>query len=304
MFDGFSAVDVEVDGTTIHAARGGAGAPLLLLHGYPQTHVMWHKVAAALAERFTVVCPDLRGYGDSGKPPSDETHRPYSKRVTAQDQVQLMESLGFDRFAVIGHDRGARVARRMALDHPDTVARLGVLDIVPTATIYDSLDQDRATTVWRYSFLIQPAELPERMIGADPRFYLDWTFNEWSGDPAALEPALPEYRRCFTPETIHTTCEDYRAGATIDLADDRADAGKRISCPVLVLWSARGIGAAYDVMSIWRREADDVRGRALDCGHFLAEEKPQETTSELMSFLASWQDERPATASSQAGGRG
>jgi haloacetate dehalogenase len=285
LLPGFSRVELTVNGTTISAERGGSGPPVLLLHGYPQTHVMWHRVAPALAERFTVVCPDLRGYGDSGKPLSDETHEPYSKRVMALDQLELMRALGFERFALAGHDRGARVARRLALDHPDTVSRLAILDIVPTETIYSRLDQRRATTVWRYFFLVQPPDLPERLIGADPRFYLDWTFKEWCGTPGSLsEVAVSEYLRCFDPVTISAGCEDYRAGATIDLAHDRAGE-TRIRCPTLVLWSARGIGSDYDVLSIWREKTDMVRGRALDCGHLLAEERPEETTSELMAFL-------------------
>jgi haloacetate dehalogenase len=284
-FPAFSRGELQVNATTINAVHGGAGPPVLLLHGYPQTHVMWHRVAPVLAERFTVVCPDLRGYGDSGKPRSDERHEPYSKRVMAQDQVELMRALGFERFALVGHDRGGRVARRLALDHPDAVSRLAVLDIIPTETIYATLDQQRATTVWRYFFLIQPPELPERLIGVDPGFYLDWTLQEWCGTPGALtDAAVLEYRRCFDAATVHAGCEDYRAGATIDLVHDRADE-QGIHCPVLVLWSAQGIGSAYDVLSIWREQAEAVRGRALDCGHFLAEERPQETTAELVAFL-------------------
>jgi haloacetate dehalogenase len=285
LLQGFSRVELAVNETTINAERGGSGPPLLLLHGYPQTHAMWHRVAPALGERFTVVCPDLRGYGDSGKPSSDENHEPYAKRVMALDQLELMRALGFERFALAGHDRGARVARRLALDHPAVVSRLAILDIVPTETIYGTLDQGRATTVWRYFFLVQPPDLPERLIGADPGFYLDWTFREWCGTPGSLdEAAVSEYRRCFDAATVHAGCEDYRAGATIDLAHDRADE-ERIRCPLLVLWSARGIGSTYDVLSIWRERADAVRGRALDCGHFLAEERPDETTAELMAFL-------------------
>jgi haloacetate dehalogenase len=247
---------------------------------------MWHRVAPRLAERFTVVCPDLRGYGDSGTPASDASHEPYSKRVMARDQLQLMNELGFERFAVVGHDRGARVARRLALDQPDAVSRLALLDIVPTDTIYTTLDQEHATTVWRYFFLIQPPDLPERLITSEPDFYLDWTLEEWSGTRDGLsDAALAEYRRCFDRATVHATCEDYRAGATIDLAHDRAET-RRLACPVLVLWSRHGIGSAYDVLAIWGSEAADVRGRALDCGHFLAEERPDEVTSELATFLA------------------
>jgi haloacetate dehalogenase len=285
LFPGFSRAQLAVNGTTINTVRGGAGAPVLLLHGYPQTHAIWHRVAPLLAERFTVVCSDLRGYGDSRKPRSDESHEPYSKRAMARDQLELMRALGFERFAVVGHDRGARVARRLALDHPESVSRLAILDIVPTETIYGLLDQQRATTVWRYFFLVQPPDLPERLIGADPGFYLDWTLREWCGTPGALdEAAVSEYRRCFDAATVHAGCEDYRAGATIDLSHDRA--GKeRIHCAVLVLWSAEGIGSSYDVVSIWQQQADAVQGRALDCGHFLAEERPAETASELTRFL-------------------
>jgi haloacetate dehalogenase len=284
-FAGFSRAAFPVNGTTINAVHGGSGPPVLLLHGYPQTHVMWHRIAPKLAECFTVVCPDLRGYGDSAKPESDESHEAYSKRVMARDQRELMHALGFERFALVGHDRGARVARRLALDHPAAITRLAVLDIIPTETIYATLDQDRATTVWRYFFLVQPPHLPERLIGADPGFYLDWTLDEWCGTAGALSPAVvAEYRRCFDAATVHATCEDYRAGATIDLAHDRADHGA-IRCPVLVLWSERGIGSSYDVLSTWREHADAVHGRALDCGHFLAEERPEETATELIAFL-------------------
>jgi len=285
LFPGFSRARLTVNGTTINTVRGGAGAPVLLLHGYPQSHAIWHRVAPALAERFTVVCSDLRGYGDSGKPRSDDSHEPYSKRATAQDQLELMRALGFERFALVGHDRGARVARRLALDHPDSVSRLALLDIVPTETIYGLLDQERATTVWRYFFLVQPPDLPERLISADPGFYLDWTLREWCGTPGALdEAAVSEYRRCFDAATIHAGCEDYRAGATIDLSHDRADK-EPIHCPVLVLWSAQGIGSSYDVLAIWQQQADAVQGRPLDCGHFLAEERPAETAAELTRFL-------------------
>jgi haloacetate dehalogenase len=259
---------------------------VLLLHGYPQTHAMWHRVAPRLAKHYTVVLPDLRGYGDSAKPDSDDTHAAYSKREMAQDQFELMRALGFERFAVVAHDRGARVARRLHLDHPDSVARLALLDIVPTATIYGTLDQNRATTVWRYLFLIQPPDLPEQLIGADPDFYLRWTFEEWCATPGALTAnAHAEYRRCFDPATIHATCEDYRAGATIDLAHDRQDEQRRISCPLLILWSAHGLGSSHDVMAIWREQADNVTGHALDCGHFLAEERPAETAAVLLQFL-------------------
>jgi haloacetate dehalogenase len=286
MFDGFETRRLTVNGISINVVHGGSGEPLLMLHGYPQTHAMWHRVAPLLRDRFTVVCPDLRGYGDSAVPASDASHRPYSKRAMAEDQLEVMRQLGHESFALVGHDRGARVARRLALDHPQEVSRLALLDIVPTATIYASLDKDRATTVWRYLFLIQPTPLPERLISADAGYYLQWTFDEWAGRSDVLDPAaLAEYARCFDDATIHASCEDYRAGASADLADDQAD-GASIACPLLALWSASGLGASYDVLRIWREQADDVRGRALDCGHFLAEERPDEVASELAGFLA------------------
>jgi haloacetate dehalogenase len=283
----FATETIEANGVSINVCRGGAGPPLLLLHGYPQTHVMWHRVAPLLAQRFTVVCPDLRGYGDSDKPPGGGDHAAYSKRTMAQDQLEVMDALGFERFAVAAHDRGARVALRMALDHPDAVSRLAILDIVPTKTIYETIDKQRATTVWRYFFLIQPYDLPERLIGCAAQQYLEWTLDEWCGTPGALsEEAIAEYRRCFDQATIHATCEDYRAGATIDLRDDEADADDQLSCPTLLLWSKTGIGDAYQVAAIWRERSTELSGRALDCGHFLAEERPDETAAELLAFIS------------------
>jgi haloacetate dehalogenase len=287
VFEGFTTERVPAGDVVINVCRGGDGPPLLLLHGYPQTHVMWHRVAPALAQQFTVVCPDLRGYGDSDKPPGGEDHAAYSKRAMALDQVGLMSRLGFTRFAVGGHDRGARVALRMALDHPHVVSHLAALDIVPTQTIYETIDQQRATTVWRYFFLVQPHDLPERLIAGDRLGYLRWTLNEWCATPGALDDqAVAEYQRCFDLATIHSSCEDYRAGATIDLAHDRADASRRIDCPTLALWSKTGTGAAYDVAGIWRERASQFAGVALDCGHFLAEEHPETVTNILRSFLS------------------
>jgi haloacetate dehalogenase len=287
VFDGFDITRIATSQVTINVCRGGEGPPVLLLHGYPQTHVMWHRVAPVLAERFTVICPDLRGYGDSDKPPGDADRSAYSKRVMACDQVEVMRALGFDRFAVVGHDRGARVALRMALDHPDVVSHLAVMDIVPTKTIYETLDRQRAITVWRYFFLIQPYDLPERLIGGDPHGYLRWTLDEWCGTSGALdERAVAEYERCFDQATIHATCEDYRAGGSIDLDHDSADADRPVACPTLALWSRHGLGQSYDVASIWRRRAPRVTGQPLDCGHFLAEERPQQTVAALESFLS------------------
>ena len=288
MFEGFEQRTVTTNEVTINLVQGGSGPGVLLLHGYPQTHVIWHRVAPLLAERFTVICPDLRGYGDSSKPPGDPDHVAYSKRVMAQDQVEVMQSLGFDRFAIVGHDRGGRVAHRMALDHANKVSHLAVLDIVPTRTMYATIDQERATNVWRFFFLIQPDPFPEHLIGADPDFYLHWTLDHWCGTPGALtDEAVAEYRRCFDAATIHATCEDYRAGATVDLVHDQADQERKVSCPLLALWSRTGSGSLYDVLSEWReRRAGSVRGRALDCGHFLPEERPEETTAEIAAFLS------------------
>lgn len=288
MFAGFRREFIDADGVQIHAVCGGEGPPLLLLHGYPQTHMIWHRVAPALAERFTVVATDLRGYGDSAKPESDETHAAYSKRAMAADQVSVMAALGFDRFAVVGHDRGGRVAHRMALDHPDAVERLAVLDIVPTLTVFETVDQTVATGYYHWFFLIQPDPLPERLIGADPEFYLRRKIGQWSGAGFAFdEGALADYIRCFSdPATIHASCEDYRAAATIDLEHDRADADARVECPLLALWGGRGlVGRRYDVLATWREKAADVSGTALDCGHFLPEENPEDTLAALLAFL-------------------
>lgn len=288
VFDGFNQQRITTSDTEINVRLGGAGPPLLLLHGYPQTHVMWHKVAPALAERFTVVLTDLRGYGDSGKPASDEKHAVYAKRAMAADQVEVMAALGFDRFAVVGHDRGGRVAHRLALDHPERVSMLAVLDIAPTLAMYDRTDMAFATAYYHWFFLIQPADLPERMIGADPVYYLERKIGAWSGVTGCFTPeALAEYKRCFSdPETIHATCEDYRAAATIDLDHDRADRANKIACPLLVLWGERGvIERCFDPLALWRERAVDVRGRALPCGHYLAEEAPEETLAALLEFL-------------------
>jgi haloacetate dehalogenase len=290
MLAGFARHHIEVEGTTIHARTAGAGPPILLLHGYPQSHVMWHRVAPRLAERFTVVVPDLRGYGDSGKPAGDPAHHAYSKRTMALDQVAVMRHLGHERFAVAGHDRGGRVAYRLALDHPGRVTRLAVLDIAPTVHVFDRVDRHTATRTFHWFFLIQPCDFPERLIGADPAYFLRHLLERWSGDglaPFAPE-ALAEYVRCFSdPATIHATCEDYRAGASADYDADAADQGRRrITCPVLVLWGGQDPGRRGDLLSVWRRWADDVRGQALPCGHFLAEEQPEATAAALHAFFS------------------
>ena len=286
---GFVPRDVETGGARIRAAAGGCGAPVLLLHGHPQTHATWHRVAPGLVRAgHTVVATDLRGYGDSGKPPGGEGHANYSKRAMALDQVEVMRSLGFPRFAVVGHDRGARVAHRMALDHPEAVDRIALLDIAPTATMYARTDKEFATRYFWWFFLIQPFDLPERMIGSDPEYFLRRHVAGQMKTPGALDEAVfQEYLRCYRdPATIHAICEDYRAAATIDLEHDAADAERRIAAPLLALWGAKGtVGALYDVLATWREKALDVTGRALDCGHSLQEEAPEETLAELLAFL-------------------
>ncbi|TWB23705.1 haloacetate dehalogenase [Nitrospirillum amazonense] len=287
---GFRLADVTVGtGVTLRAAVGGDGPPLLLLHGHPQTHVTWRKIAPALARRFTVVAADLRGYGDSGKPESDAAHAPYSKRAMALDLVLLMRALGHGRFAVAGHDRGGRVAHRMALDHADAVSRLALLDVAPTATMYARTNQEFATRYFWWFFLIQPAPLPERLIAADPEFFLRSHIDRQNKTADATEPAaFAEYLRCYRdPATRHAICEDYRAAATIDLAHDAADADQRVTAPLLALWGAHGtVGQLYDVLATWREKADDVRGRALDCGHTLQEERPDEVLAAFLDFFA------------------
>ncbi len=289
MFEGFRQVRAKTGEVTIHARVGGQGPPLLLLHGYPQLHVMWHKVAPRLVEHFTVVAADLRGYGDSSKPEGTIDHRNYSKRALARDQVELMRQLGFDRFYLAGHDRGGRVAHRLAVDHPDRVVKLAVLDISPTKKMYESTNREFAQGYYHWFFLIQPKPLPERLIGADPKFYL---LKKVGGGSAGLSPftpeALSEYLRCFTPEMIHASCEDYRASASIDLEYDLEDvqAGRKISCPMLVLWGKRGlIERCFSPVRDWGEVAANVHGHALDCGHYVAEELPEEAFLELKAFF-------------------
>jgi haloacetate dehalogenase len=284
MFEGFDLTMIETEAATIRVRHGGSGPPLLLLHGHPQTHMMWHAVAPRLAEEFTVVAADLTGYGDSSKPPTTPDHAPYSKRAMARDQVAVMDHLGFDRFFVAGHDRGGRCAYRMALDHPERVRKVAVLDIIPTGEAFRRADMRFGLGYWHWFFLAQPFDLPERLIGADPdAYYFRGTREQFAPE------ALADYLRCVhDPATIHAMCEDYRAGATMDFALDEADRGvRRIACPTLALWGRRGaLEAWYDVLGIWRDWADDVRGRALDCGHYLAEEAPDETYAEMRAFFA------------------
>ena len=287
-FPGFTTHRINTSATEIRCVVGGDGPPVLLLHGYPQTHVMWHRVAPALARHYTVVCADLRGYGDSGKPASDDSHAAYSKRAMAADMVELMRDLGHPRFRLAGHDRGGRVAHRLCLDHPDAVSHVAVLDISPTRTMYAATDMAFATAYYHWFFLIQPFDLPERLIGADPAYYLRRKLGGWGTGLDHFDPrALAEYERCYrNPDTIHATCEDYRAAASIDLEHDRESESQKVGCPLLVLWGERGIvHRLFKPLEDWAAVADDVRGRALPCGHYLAEELPDATLAELTAFF-------------------
>ena len=274
--------------------HGGSGPPLLLLHGHPQTHFMWHAVAPLLAKEYSVVAPDLRGYGDSSKPPTSADHEPYSKRAMARDMVALMKHLGFERFAVAGHDRGGRVAYRLALDHPRRVSKLAVMDILPTSEHFRRADMHFGLGYWHWFFLAQPFDVPEQIIGADARGFF---MRGWPRDGNGIHQppeyfaseALEDYVRCYLQTgTVHATCEDYRAGATFDFNLDEVDrrSGLRIECPVLALWASRGqLPRWYDVLTIWREWADDVRGQAIDSGHYMAEEAPDETYAALRAFF-------------------
>ena len=286
--DAFDKVQIKTSGAEINLVHGGSGSPLLLLHGYPQTHVMWHKVAPRLAHNFHVICPDLRGYGDSSKPPSMPDHYPYSKRAMAQDMVEVMASLGYAEFLVAGHDRGARVTHRMALDYPERIIKACVMDIAPTYHMFKNTDQHFATGYYHWFFLIQPDGLPEHLIGADPAYYLNEKLTRWSAPGAVFaDKAVAEYVRCFSkPEPIHASCEDYRAAASIDLKHDEEDINKKVQCPLLVLWGSKGfVNRTYDVLRVWHDRAEQVEGRALDCGHFLPEEASAAVCEELFRFF-------------------
>ena len=294
MIKGFQTVKIDVPGdVTIAASVGGSGPPVLLLHGYPQHRYMWRHVAPELATRYTVVVPDLRGYGESSAPQAGADGAGYSKRAMAADQVAVMRSFGHERFAVIGHDRGARVAHRMCLDHPDAVVAAAVLDIVPTLRLFDDTDQAFATAYYHWFFLIQAPDLPERMIGADPEYFLRTTLERWSAPGFTYdEDTLARYVAAFDADTIRASCDDYRAAAAIDLEHDRADIDARITCPLLVMWGRTGaMHRLYDVAATWRDRAIDVRAVAADCGHFIPEEQPRETLAALTTFLeesATW----------------
>ncbi|MBU1361039.1 MAG: alpha/beta hydrolase [Gammaproteobacteria bacterium] len=292
MFESFSSFDITRDGVRLHGRAGGKGAPLLLLHGHPQTHAIWHRVAPRLAERFTVVALDLRGYGDSGRPARDAGHVGYSKREMAKDALFVMQHHGLAEFAVLAHDRGARVAHRLAMDHPEAVRRLMLLDIAPTLAMYERTTEAFARAYWHWFFLIQPPPLPEALIDADPARYVRSVMGSRHAGLAAFAPeALAEYERCASlPGTAEAICEDYRASATIDLDHDRADvaAGRRLSQPLRVLWGEHGVvGRAFDVPALWQERAERFSGRALPCGHYIPEEAPDELLAEALAFFSS-----------------
>ncbi len=291
LFPQFRSIDVETDSeVTIHAVVGGDGPPLLLLHGHPQTHAIWHKVAPTLAQRFTVVACDLRGYGDSSKPAGTADHGNYSKRTMARDALRVMQSLGFERFRVLAHDRGARVAHRLGMDHPAAIERMVLLDIAPTLAMYEQTTEAFARAYWHWFFLIQPAPLPERLIEADPSRYIRDLMGGRSAGLSPFDPrALREYERCAAlPGAAHGVCEDYRAAAGIDLEHDRADreAGKRLTMPLLVLWGEQGVvHRCFQPLREWQRVASDVDGGSLPCGHYIAEEAPDVLLAHALPFL-------------------
>ncbi len=289
IFEGFQSRDIAVSGARIHASVGGSGPPLLLLHGYPQTHVMWHRVLPELARHFCVVAADLRGYGQSSKPAAGDDYVGYSKRTMALDMVELMANLGFQTFALAGHDRGGRVAYRLALDHSDVVSRLIVMDIIPTLDQFESLGWRGSLFGYHWYFLAQPPPLPETLIAHEPELFLRTAMDNWCGDMRAISPeAMCAYLDAFTADTIRASCDDYRAGARIDTALDAADrdSGNKIRCPLLVLWG-EGLRPRPEVLDVWRRWAENVRGAGLPCGHFLPEEAPELVAREMLGFLRS-----------------
>ena len=287
MFENFKEKKILVGGININFKIGGEGEPLLLLHGYPQTHVLWRKLAPLFAKHYTVICSDLRGYGDSDKPKSDDMHSTYSKKSMAFDQNELMKKLGFDKYYLVGHDRGGRVAHRMAVDYQENIKKLSVLDIVPTSHVFDNTSALLARRYYHWFFLIQTFPHPETMIGKDPEYYIRSKLKMWgSNNDYLTEDIINEYLRCFTPETIHASCEDYRAGASIDLVHHKEDAGKKIICPLQVLWGVKAtVEELYDPIKVWKDWADNVEGESIDCGHFLPEEKPIETYESIYKFL-------------------
>lgn len=289
MIAGLSQRRVVASGVSFNVCEGGEGPAVLLLHGYPQTHLMWRHLAPVLAREFTVIAPDLKGYGDSDAPAPDPSSSRYSKRAMAADLVALMRALNHERFLVVGHDRGARIGYRMAFDHPERVRKLAMFDIVPTGAMWEGANRVFAVNTFHWGFLAQPGGMPEKLIGADPDFWVESLCRKWGRDFKALADALPEYKRCFRrPEVIAASCADYRAGAALDDAHDRADldAGRTIDCPVLVVWAATFAGQGKpDPLQTWRRYASDVRGFQVECGHFIPEEAPGTVEGPLLDFL-------------------
>jgi len=294
MFEGFRTTRIDAGGCGIHVVHGGAGPAVLLLHGYPQTHVEWRKVAPRLAERYAVVCPDLRGYGDSDKPrAAPDDHSVYAKRTSARDQAEVMRALGFETFHVVGHDRGVRVGLRLALDYPDRVRSFTNLDVMPSLEAFENMDASLAFAWFHWNLMRQPPPFPETLFSSNPKLFLDFFLDQWSADTAAFDDeAYAEYLRCFSdPVTVRAMCADYRSVA-LDIEHDRADRGRKLACPVLALWAGNmpkrpgwQTGAKLDMLEVWRARADDVRGRALNCGHFIPEEAPEALLAELLAFL-------------------
>ena len=288
MFDGFKSAKIKSNKININYKIGGKGYPILMLHGYPQTHIMWRKVTPILSQDYTVICSDLRGYGDSDKPSSDIVHKNYSKKEMAKDQAELMELLGFNKYVVVGHDRGARVAHRMGLDYQDKISKMVLMDIVPTNHVFNTANMTLATRYYHWFFLIQKPPFPEKLIGKDPEFYLRSKLSMWGlNEQYMSEDAVTEYLRCFSnPDTIRASCEDYRAGATIDMEDHNKDYDKKIECPLLILWGKKGtVEELYDPIEVWKKWAKNVQGFSLDCGHFIPEERPEETVDYIKNFI-------------------
>ena len=287
MFKNFKQDVIEVNGVNINYKIGGKGEPLLLLHGYPQSHVLWRKIAPLFAENYTVICSDLRGYGDSDKPQSDKKHLTYSKKTMGLDQNELMKKLGFKEYFLVGHDRGGRVAHRMAIDFKENIKKISVLDIVPTSHVFKNTNAILAKRYYHWFFLIQSYPHPETMIGNDPEYFIRSKLQMWGANNEYLtEDIIQEYLRCFTTETIQASCEDYRAGASIDLVHHEEDFDKKISCPLQVLWGSKAfVEELYDPIKVWKEWALNVEGQSIDCGHFLPEESPVETYNAIINFF-------------------
>ena len=288
MLKNFISKKIKTTDALINTKIGGTGPPILLMHGYPQTHLMWHKIAPQLSKKFTVIVTDLRGYGDSSKPKTDNSHIVYSKKRMALDQVEVMKALGFEKFYAVGHDRGARVLHRMMIDNQNSVKKAVFMDIVPTLTMYNTADKNFAYNYYHWFFLTQPYDFPERLIGSDPEYYLRKKIKAWGKNKDFIpKEVFNEYLRCFSKkETIHASCEDYRASFTIDLEHDKNDYGKKIKNPIYVMWGEYGfVGNNYKVIDVWKEYATNVKGKGLPCGHYIPEESPGETLKFLLEFL-------------------